>query len=689
MDVLRTVIVTSLVVLAAVGGSAVGTTAGPTQGGDAAPSAVGGDGAVAADTDRANATGQGQSETTDDGTRANATAAPVEYVDAIVLYESRAARQAALAADAQGLSTAGATVTGGTDVDIVPMVTVRVPKAAMAQIEARPGVKAVERDVEVSTTGQTTPWGVDRINGTQAASAAGGPSAQASVDVAVLDTGVDPNHPDLNVTWGVNTTDGRDGTGQGATDPGEWNDTAGHGTEASGIVAAEDDGDGVVGVAPGVDLYAVKVLSDLQNGSLSDLIEGIDRAIEGPDGDADGNVRDDDGADVLSMSLGTPSNVSSFHLAIQEARAQGAVVVASAGNEGDGDPTTDEVTYPAKYDEVIAVAMSCKDATQYISGCDERDATATQSSEGPAVEVTAPGVLINTTARTSTSDGYRSDFFGTSAAAPHVSGIVALQLSRRPDATGTEVRNALRNTTLDIEDPGVDNFSGYGRVQARRAVEALAAPTVTVGAGTVSPDRAENGTTVTHEVQFAVANASADGADETVTLVVPSRGTVQSGSMTVTSGSATILTSGTNGNNVTADVASTGGGTVDYTLNATVEVAYPEAPGSTDEPFDVRVVDSSAGTDARTVATVRVFNNSTAFPNGVPGVGSTTPTDPDSDSLYEDVDGSGTFDFLDVVALLFADFEAINADPDQRAALNFDGANKVDFLDVVTLLFEL
>ncbi|SFR18261.1 Subtilase family protein [Desulfoscipio geothermicus DSM 3669] len=163
-----------------------------------------------------------------------------------------------------------------------------------------------------------------------------------------MDTGIDLSHPDLlaNIKGGYNAI-------KPNKSPADDN---GHGTHVAGIIAAVNDNIGVVGVAPQAELYAVKVLSANGSGYLSDIIEGLEWCITN-------NMQ------VINMSLGTSSEVQSFHDAVIKVYNAGIVMVAAAGNSGPGDNT---VEYPAKYEEVIAV-----------SATSDNDAIASFSSRGP------------------------------------------------------------------------------------------------------------------------------------------------------------------------------------------------------------------------------------------------------------------------------------------------------------------
>jgi subtilisin family serine protease len=268
------------------------------------------------------------------------------------------------------------------------------------------------------------------------------------VTVAVLDTGIDYKHPELSgtVVYCIYTVGTRLYKG---TDLAKCADRNGHGTHVAGIIAASLDNVGVAGVAPKVRLVAVKVLSDSGSGYYSDIAEGIVEAVKA-------------GVKILSMSLGGPSDSSVLRDASYWAYQQGAIQVVAAGNSGDGDSTTDNVAYPARYSWVIAVAA-----------VDQNYNVPTWSSDGPEVDVAAPGVNI-----LSTYPGGRYAYMsGTSMATPHVTGVVALiqavrsALGLRP-LTPDEMYQVLTSTARDIGPAGFDVFSGYGLVDAYAAVNA-------------------------------------------------------------------------------------------------------------------------------------------------------------------------------------------------------------------------
>ena len=222
------------------------------------------------------------------------------------------------------------------------------------------------------------------------------------VVVAVLDTGCEKDHPDLQdrIIGGKNfTTDG------GPDDYGDFN---GHGTHVAGTIAAVSNGNGVVGVAPGVKLLICKVLDAQGSGYFSWITEAIKYATNwtGPNGE---KVR------VISMSLGGPSEVPELRKAIQEANEKQIAVVVAAGNEGDDKEDTFEYSYPGNYNEVIEVAASTLD-----------NKLAPFSNNNQEVDVIAPGVDV-----LSTWPGKKyARISGTSMATPHVAGALALLIQQ-------------------------------------------------------------------------------------------------------------------------------------------------------------------------------------------------------------------------------------------------------------------
>ncbi len=214
------------------------------------------------------------------------------------------------------------------------------------------------------------------------------------VKIAVLDTGCDINHPDLKdrIIGGKNFTDDDSGN------PEIFQDYNGHGTHVAGTIAATENNIGVVGVAPEANLLIVKVLNRNGSGQHDWIISGIHYAIE-------------QNADIISMSLGGPDDNPELYQAIKQAVAQNILVVCAAGNDGDGDDSTDEFGFPGRYNEVICVGAvnSERLSSDFTSSHDE-------------VDLVAPGEEILSTYL----NGRYAILSGTSMATPHVTGALAL-----------------------------------------------------------------------------------------------------------------------------------------------------------------------------------------------------------------------------------------------------------------------
>jgi subtilisin family serine protease len=337
------------------------------------------------------------------------------------------------------------------------------PTDKLDLIKSLKGVRYVEEDgvakaLEISASSDVL-WNVRMINATDVwdsyYNTYGWSALGKGIVIAVLDTGIDHGHPELRgkIAWCVNTVGTRTYTGSNLRNCADRN---GHGTHVAGIIASTINNVGNAGVAPNVTLYAVKVLNDNGLGFYSDIAEGIVLAVKGPDGVP--GTSDD--ARILSMSLGGSSNSSVLFDATRWAYEHGAVLVAAAGNEGDGNPATNNVAYPARYPWVIAVAA-----------VDRHYNVPTWSSDGPEVDVAAPGVRVYSTYR---NRGY-AELSGTSMATPHVSATVALIQALRV-ASGKSILDPdtvykiITATAIDIGPPGFDVYSGYGLVDAIAAV---------------------------------------------------------------------------------------------------------------------------------------------------------------------------------------------------------------------------
>lgn len=332
---------------------------------------------------------------------------------------------------------------------------------ALADVEDNPNILSIEPNRVVTISEQHLPTGIDRIDaepGIETGSLGENTSAVNSMDmnvsqslnsstmntttpaldavIGIIDTGIDLTNPDLNV---VNNITFVPGTTNG-------NDENGHGTHVSGIAAAIDDGDGVVGVAPGADLWAIRVLDASGSGSTASVLSGINYAIENANK-----------LDVINLSLGGSASVAE-NTAIKRAVDAGITVVVAAGNSHD-----DAINYsPASAPEAITVsALADSDGKCGGEGPSttrgDDDSFATFSNFGDVVDIMAPGVNILSTWK----DGGFNTISGTSMASPYVAGAAALYKSANPSATPEQVLDAL-NSIASTFTTTCDPESGHG-----------------------------------------------------------------------------------------------------------------------------------------------------------------------------------------------------------------------------------
>jgi outer membrane biosynthesis protein TonB len=347
---------------------------------------------------------------------------PVDKADAqgedqvIVVYENKQGEQ--------DVKDSGAVIKE--QYDQLSAATVSADTDSIDKLKRDPDIKYVENDVtfRIADNGETTSQIVEQWNlaPIQAASAWEAGLTGDGVKIAVMDSGISP-HPELTIAGGYAAVDYTT----------SYADDKGHGTHVAGIIGAKRDQQGIDGIAPGAELFAVKVLNEKGEGTLSDLLEGIDWAITNQ-------------MDIINLSMGSADSSQAMQDAMEKAYHAGVLLVGASGNEGAGHP----VDYPAAYDSVIAV--SATDASNNLAAF---------SSVGSEVEFAAPGKDI---ASTYPGADYRL-MSGTSQATSHVTAMLALLKQQYPSDTNVQLRQRLQQYTRDLGQAGRDALYGYGLIQ--------------------------------------------------------------------------------------------------------------------------------------------------------------------------------------------------------------------------------
>ena len=342
---------------------------------------------------------------------------------------------------------------------------IEMPKASLNGLRNHPKVLLVEEDLAQQAIAQGISEGITRIFASQNTAFAidGIDDKRVDADVAILDTGIDIDHPDLNVVGGTNCLnrgprrtyycDGALGTAD---------DDQYHGTHVAGTIAALDNGIGVVGVAPGARLWAVKVLDSGGSGYTSGIIAGIDWVV------AQGNI------EVMNLSLGGSGVSSAYQTAIDNAVANGVAVVVAAGNSSaDASnyspafvPSAITVSALADFDGLEGgLGTSCYEGTPDFDPTEIDDTLANFSNYGSPVDIAAPGYCVLSTIPTEynvAQPGYYT-LDGTSMAAPHVAGAAAVLASNGMPAgeivgylTSTGNYNYVDDSDDGIKEPLLD-----------------------------------------------------------------------------------------------------------------------------------------------------------------------------------------------------------------------------------------
>ena len=302
---------------------------------------------------------------------------------------------------------------------------VTIPVSMRDDLQALSSVRLVEPDPAVKTTEQNLNWGYQKLAIDQAAKSS---LTGKGVKIGILDTGVRANHPDLRLAGGISFI-------KGIT---SYNDDNGHGTHVAGIIAAQNNEIGTVGVAPDAGIYAVKVLDKNGEGNQSDVAKGVEWAMQQK-------------LDIVNLSITSSNGTQLLEQTLQKAYDQGMLIVAASGNFPG--IMSDEVLYPARYPSVIAVGS-----------VDQNLKRSDFSYYGSNLEFVAPGENIFSAYNGSGDQSY-AEATGTSMASPFVAGMAALYKQAYPYLSGALIRTNMQNHALDLGNKGKDREYGYGLIQ--------------------------------------------------------------------------------------------------------------------------------------------------------------------------------------------------------------------------------
>ncbi|HEY3089422.1 MAG TPA: S8 family serine peptidase [Jatrophihabitantaceae bacterium] len=374
------------------------------------------------------------------------------------------------------------------------------------------------------------------------------------VVVASMDTGVDATHPDLAASWRGGSNSWYDPNGQHTTPV----DVNGHGTQTIGVMVGGSAGGTSIGMAPDAKWIAVKIFNDSGQATTSGIHQGFQWLL-----DPDGNLSTPDAPNVVndSWTMSSASCALDFQLDLRSLRAAGILPVFAAGNYG---PTPGTVLSPANLPEAFAVG-----------GTDNADAIYPYSSRGPSscAGATAPALAAPATS-VRTSDlygGYVSET-GTSMAAPHVSGALALLLGAVPGLSADQQAAALEGSAVDLGAAGLDNDFGYGRLDVLAAYHQVATnPDYTVS---VSPSSATvaAGSSASYTVTVTGVNGFAGDVVLSLSGLPPSVGSATFSPAVVSGGGTSQLTVTTS--------ASAPPGTYPLTITGTSGTTTHAAPAS-------------------------------------------------------------------------------------------------------------
>lgn len=352
---------------------------------------------------------------------------------------------------------------------IINGIAVTVPVRLIPDLEKFPGVEIVEQDYTVHAPVVkygSTALPESNLEAIKAPEVWNLGDTGAGTVVASIDTGVDINHPDLGAKWRGGTNSWYDPNGEHSSPY----DADGHGTMTTGIMVGGSSGGTAIGVAPDSKWIAVKIFNDKGDSTSGNIHDGFQWLL-----DPDGNPDTDDAPDVVNASWGLVDSSGKCNLAfqqdVQSLRAAGIAVVFAAGNDGPPSlPSMNTSDSPANNPGSFAVGAV--DSNNIIASFSSRGPSACDGSIFP--HVVAPGVDIRTSDLTAFPNSY-SPVSGTSFAAPHVAGAIALLKSAFPGKTIEEIELSLEQSATDLGVPESDNAYGYGLINILKAYNVLLA----------------------------------------------------------------------------------------------------------------------------------------------------------------------------------------------------------------------
>lgn len=305
--------------------------------------------------------------------------------------------------------------------------------------DAHSSIEYIEENQTVKAAAQKASWGYSLIRANKATSLG---YTGKGVKIAIIDSGINIKHPDLKIAGGISKVPDRSA----------YSDIKGHGTHVAGIIGAQNNDIGTIGIAPDSLIYSVKVLNDIGVGDLDDVIAGVQWAI-------------DQKVDIINMSLTTAGDSEALKDVLNKAYDKGIIIVAASGNYNpELQKTPSNVLFPARYSSVIAVgSISQQNRLSYFSH------------SGPAQELVAPGEGIVSTfvnAKTTTQDDYSSSE-GTSVATPFAAGTFAQYMEAYPHLSNVQLRATVARAALDLGTAGKDIRYGHGMVRSLATAAAL------------------------------------------------------------------------------------------------------------------------------------------------------------------------------------------------------------------------